>query len=195
VIVTLVPTGPLEEDRDEIEGAAADATTVNDPLVAVPPGVVTANGPLVAPVGTNACTCDADTTVNCAARPASVTAVAPDRFAPEIVTLVPTGPLVGDNDEIDGAATGTTTVKDPLVAVPPGVVTAKEPFEAPDGTVARTCDADTTVNCAARPASVTAVAPDRFAPEIVTLVPTGPLVGDNDEIDGAATGGGAAQAE
>ena len=78
-------------------------------------------------------------TTNGAPRPPNVTAVAPDRFAPEIVTLVPTGPLDGDNDEIDGAATGATTVNaDPLVAVPPGVVTANEPLEAPVGTVART---------------------------------------------------------
>ena len=113
--------------------------TWNRLLVAVPPGVVTANEPLEAPDGTVATICDADMTTKGTARPSSVTTVAPDRFAPEIVTLVPTGPLDGDNDEIDGAATGVTTVNaDPLVAVPPGVVTANEPLEAPDGTVART---------------------------------------------------------
>ena len=116
--------------------------TRNRLLVAVPPGVATANDPLHAPVGTVATICDADITTKGTARPPNVTVVAPDRFAPEIVTLVPTGPLDGDNDEIDGAATGVTTgvttVNDPLVAVPPGVVTANEPLEAPVGTVART---------------------------------------------------------
>ena len=92
---------------------------------------------------------------------------------------------------MDGAGVdGTTTVNWPLVAVPPGVVTANEPLVAPAGTVARTCDDDTTVNDAALPANVTAVAPDKFAPDNVTLVPTGPLDGDSPEIDGAGTGGG-----
>ena len=64
--------------------------------------------------------------------PLKATAVAPVKFVPLIVTLVPTGPLVGVKLVIVGA-----TVKLPaLVAVPPGVVTLSGPVVAPAGTVA-----------------------------------------------------------
>ena len=66
--------------------------------------------------------------------PLNVTDVAPVKFVPLIVTLVPTGPLAGAKLEIVG---GLTTVKLPLlVAVPPGVMTLSGPVVAPAGTVA-----------------------------------------------------------
>ena len=66
--------------------------------------------------------------------PLNLTAVAPVKFVPLIVTLVPTGPLVGVKLVIVG---GLTTVKLlALVAVPPGVVTLIGPVVAPAGTVA-----------------------------------------------------------
>ena len=66
--------------------------------------------------------------------PLNRTAVAPVKFVPLTVTLVPTGPLVGVKLVIVG---GLTTVKLlPLVAVPPEVVTLIEPLVAPPGTVA-----------------------------------------------------------
>ena len=66
--------------------------------------------------------------------PLNVTAVAPVKFVPLIVTLVPTGPLVGEKLVIVG---GSTTVKAPLlIAVPPGVVTLSVPLVAPAGAVA-----------------------------------------------------------
>ena len=70
-------------------------------------------------------------TVNEAALPLNLTAVAPVKLAPVIVTTVPTGPLVGEKLVIRGP-----TVKLPaLVAVPPGVVTLIVPDVAPEGTV------------------------------------------------------------
>ena len=69
-----------------------------------------------------------------AAVPLNVTAVAPVKFVPLIVTLVPTGPLVGVKLAIVGA--GTTVNALALVAVPPGVVTRSGPVVAPAGTVA-----------------------------------------------------------
>ncbi len=64
--------------------------------MAVPPGVVTAIVPVVAPVGTVAVIWVAELTVNAvAAVPLNLTAVAPVRFEPLIVTVVPTGPLPG----------------------------------------------------------------------------------------------------
>ena len=64
--------------------------------------------------------------------PLNVTAVAPVKVAPLIVTLAPTGPLVGVRLVIAGA-----TVKSvALVAVPADVVTLSGPVVAPAGTVA-----------------------------------------------------------
>jgi hypothetical protein len=64
-------------------------------LVAVPPEVVTLIGPVVDPVGTVAEIAVAELTVKVALVPLNRTAVAPVKFVPLIVTLVPTGPLVG----------------------------------------------------------------------------------------------------
>jgi len=64
----------------------------------------------------------------------NVTAVAPVKFVPLIVTLVPTGPLAGVKLVIVGA--GITVKLFVLLAVPPGVVTLSRPVVAPAGTVA-----------------------------------------------------------
>ena len=66
--------------------------------------------------------------------PLNATAVAPLKFVPVIVTLVPAGPLVGVKLVIVGA--GTTVKVLALVAVPPAVVTLTGPVVAPVGTVA-----------------------------------------------------------
>ena len=67
--------------------------------------------------------------------PLNATAVAPAKFIPLIVTLVPTGPLVGVKLVIVGGLAVTVNVL-ALVAVPPGVVTLTSPVVAPVGTVA-----------------------------------------------------------
>ena len=66
--------------------------------------------------------------------PLNNTAVAPVKFVPPIVTLAPTGPLVGVTLAIVGA--GITVKLVALVAVPPGVLTRTGPVVAPAGTVA-----------------------------------------------------------
>src|SRR5712664_1687945 len=84
----------------------------------------------------------AEVTVKVALNPLKVTAVAPVKFVPLIVTLVPTGPLVGVKLVIVGG--GTTVNELALTAVPedvpcPGasgyVVTRSVPDLAPCGTV------------------------------------------------------------
>ena len=103
------------------------------------------------------------------------TAVAPMKFVPLIVTLVPAGPLPGVKLVIVG---GLSTVKLlELLAEPPGVVTLMGPLEAPAGTVAWIAVAELTVKLALVPLNRTAVAPLKFVPLIVTLVPAGPLTG------------------
>ena len=115
--------------------------------------------------------------------PLNVTAVAPVKFVPLIVTPVPTGPLVGEKLVIVGPLTTVNALT--LVVVPPGVVTLSGPVVAPLGTVAEIEVAELTVKLALVPLNVTAVAPVKFVPLIVTPVPTGPLVGEKLVIVGA----------
>ena len=71
------------------------------------------------------------------------TAVAPVKFVPVSVTIVPIGPDEGVKLVIVGV--GITVNELVLVAVPPEVVTAITPVVAPVGTVAVMLVADTTV--------------------------------------------------
>jgi hypothetical protein len=63
--------------------------------LAVPSGVVTVIGPLVAPVGTIASSSVSLSTWKKAVLPLKLTAVVPSKPAPRRVTVVPTGPLGG----------------------------------------------------------------------------------------------------
>jgi hypothetical protein len=56
------------------------------------------------------------------ARPPNLPDVVPVRLVPEIVTEVPTGPLVGEKELIVGGGEIGTVKLSVLVAVPPGVV-------------------------------------------------------------------------
>ena len=146
-----------------------------DGLDAVPAGVVTEIGPLVAPVGTVVEIVVSETAVNPAVTPLNVTADAPVKFEPVIVTAVPTGPELGLTAEIDG---GATTVKlEALVPVPLIVVTETGPVVEPAGTLDVSWVSETMVNPAVTPLNETADAPVKFEPVIVTAVPTGPDVG------------------
>lgn len=142
--------------------------------MALPPGVVTEIGPLLAPFGTMAVIVCASTTVKTAVLLPNITLVAVVKFVPLIVTCVPTGPLAGVKFAIAGAAITAKLV--PLVAKPPGVVTVIGPEVAPAGTVAMIF-MPLNLNDALVPLNVTEVAPLRFAPLIVTDVPTLPLAG------------------
>jgi hypothetical protein len=74
----------------------------------------------------------AEGTVKLASLPLNVTAMTPLKFAPLMVTLAPSAPLVG----VKLAILGATVKVLALVAVPPGVVTLSGPVVAPAGTVA-----------------------------------------------------------
>jgi len=115
--------------------------------------------------------------------PLNCTAVAPVKFVPLIVTLVPAGPLPGVKLVIVG---GLSTVKLlALLAVPPGVVTLIGPVVAPLGTVAAIEVDEFTVKLALVPLNRTVLAPVKFAPLMVTVVPTPPLAGEKLLIVGA----------
>jgi hypothetical protein len=137
--------------------------------------LVTLIRPVAAPAGTVAVIVVAEFTVKLALVPLNSTAVAAVKFVPLIVTLVPTGPLAGVKLATVG---GLITVKLlALLAVPAGLVTLIGPVAAPAGTVAVIVVAEFTVKLALVPLNSTAVAVVKFVPLIVTLVPTGPLLG------------------
>src|SRR5262249_60401062 len=97
-----------------------------------------------------------------AGAPLDSTSVTPVRSGPEIDTLVPTSPLVGENEMIAGAATvnGAT-----LLPVPYGVVTEIGPVVAPTGTVACISESEfTTKPKSVQPLNLTLVAPVKFDP-------------------------------
>jgi hypothetical protein len=187
-IVTSVPTGPEVGEIDVIVGPAVVVVTVKLlALVPAPAEVVTEIGPLVAPAGTVAVTCESLTTENDAAVPLNFTKLAPVKLAPVTVTDVPAAPLAGENDEIVGAAATVDTVKlAVLVPVPPALVTEIGPVVAPVGTVAVTCVSLLMVNVAAVPLNFTEVAPVKPVPVTVTDDPTAPLAGENPLTVGAA---------
>jgi hypothetical protein len=159
-------------------------TTVNDvALVAAPPGVVTTIGPVVASEGTVAVICVLESTVNVADVPLNLTADAPMKPVPMIVTDVPTVPLVGANEAIVGTGDGVTVKLVGLVAVLlPGFVAEIGPVVAPAGTVAVICVSEFTVNIAVVPLNLTELTPVKPTPVMTTVVPITPLVGLNDVI-------------
>ena len=183
VIVTCVPCRPLVGVKEVSVGGKN--TIKSSVLVAVPAPVVTLIFPVVAPEGTFAVICVEETTVNVeAAVPLNFTPVAPVKLLPVIVTSVPTTPLPGVNEAIAGGGTVKSSV---LVAVPPAVVTVILPVEAPFGTLAVICVAESSVNVEAIPLNFTLLAPVKFVPVTVTCMPGRPLFGVNDAIVG---GGG-----
>ncbi|BBH18908.1 hypothetical protein Back11_02530 [Paenibacillus baekrokdamisoli] len=195
VNVTLVPpdVGPDDGEMLVIVGAAMYVNWSAADVVDVPPVVVTLTSTVPAlPAGAVAVICVAEFTVKPVAAVApNVTAVAPDRFVPINVTVVPpdVGPDVGEMLVIVGAAVNVYWSAADVADVPPGVVTRTSTVPEPTGAVAVICVAEFTVkDVAAVAPNVTAVAPDRFVPINVTVVPpdVGPDVGEMLVIVGAA---------
>jgi hypothetical protein len=180
VIVTGVPTLPLVGERLVRIGAAVVVVTVKGNAMLATPPTLTTTLPVVAPDGTGTTIRVADQLDGVAAVPLNVTllvlCVAP-KFAPVMVTDVPTGPLVG---AILVRVGGLVTVYvSPLLAAPL-TVTSTLPVVAPLGTDTTILVADQLDGVAGVPLNVTVlvlcVAP-KFVPVIVTDVPTAPLAG------------------
>lgn len=117
-----------------------------------------------------------------------MTAVAPVKLLPVTAITLPTGPLAGLKVVIVGAANTVKLLAE--VAVPPGVVTPILPLLEPLATRAVICVALPTEKLAAAfPPNVTAVAPVKFEPVIVTEVPEAPEIGLKLTIAGAGVTG------
>ena len=96
------------------------------------PGVVTLILPVFAPNGTVAVIRVYESTLKLVAlTPPKVTVVAPVKLSPLMMTLVSTGPLVGEKLAIVGITRKGTSLK----SIPPGVVTLTLPVVAPAGTI------------------------------------------------------------
>src|SRR5467141_3914456 len=178
-IVTDAPTNPDAGFKLVMLGPGT-VTVKLAPLLGTPP-TVTTTFPVVAPAGTGATMLVALQLVGTAPTPLNATVLVPcvaPKFAPAIVTDVPTNPDVGFKLVMLGP--GTVTVKlIPLLATPP-TVTTTFPVVAPAGTGATMLVALQLVGVAAAPLNATVLVPcvaPKFAPAIVTDAPTNPDVG------------------
>src|SRR3989454_351287 len=188
-IVTEVPINPDVGFKLVMLGAGT-VTVKLKPLLATPP-TVTTTFPVVAPAGTGTTMLVALQLVAVAVVPLNLTLLDPcvaPKFAPAIVTEVPTNPDVGFKLVMLGA--GTVTVKlTALLATPPTAITTL-PVVAPAGTGTTKIVALQLVGAAAIPLNVTVLVPcvaPKFAPAIVTEVPTNPDVGFKLVMLGAGT--------
>jgi len=165
-------------------GAGVGTVTVKlEPLLARPP-TITTTLPVTAPVGTDVTMLVPLQLVGVARTPPKVTVLVPcvaPKFAPEIVTAVPTTPDLGLKFVMLGVAGAVVvTVKvAPLLAFPPTFTTTL-PVTAPAGTDVTMLVPLQLVGVARTPPKVTvlvhSVAP-KFAPLIVTAAPTTPELG------------------
>ncbi|OEZ89316.1 hypothetical protein JAB6_01300 [Janthinobacterium sp. HH104] len=163
------------------------------PAALVPPIVVTRTSTVPVPAGAVAVICEALLTVKPVAAVApNVTAVAPLRFAPVMVTLAPpaVGPKVGEIPLTTGAPTYVNWSAALVALVPPTVVMRTSTVPVPAGAVAVICEALLTVKPVAAVApKVTPVVLAKPVPVMMTVVPpvVGPAVGEMLLTTGAAT--------
>src|SRR5882672_7819529 len=177
--VVVVPASWLARWASAIPGVAG-RTEKFTALLAAPP-TVTSTFPVVVPGGTGTTMLVALQLVGVPDVPLKVTVLVPcvvPKFAPAIVTDVPTTPDVGFRLVMLGG--GEVTVKFiPLLATPPTVTTTL-PVVAPAGTAATMLVVLQLAGVAATPLNFTVLVPctaPKFAPLMVTDVPTTPDVG------------------
>jgi hypothetical protein len=184
VIVTVVPIVPL----DGVNKLMCGVTVKLAVDTAEPKELVSVTGPLVAPLGTLALNCVSEIAhIVVAGVPLKLTPVVPVKFVPLSVTVQSTDPFPGEKLLIVGALDESTVNGVPLKLqpVPQGVVTLSEPVAAPPGTVAVICVSESTVKLAATRLKAARVAPVKFVPVIVTVVPAAPLLGVKEWITGS----------
>jgi hypothetical protein len=183
------PSITTEEPLPAVVGLKAVITglynTVNAELeIAVPPDVTTVILPVSPFPNTTVIWVEELIVKLAAAVPPKLTAVAPVKFVPLITTEVPLGPDAGLKLVIDGLERKVKVLAE--VVVPPDVVMLIIPVE-PVPTTARIWVAESTVKLAAAvPPKLTAVAPVKLVPFIVTVAPLAPKAGENEPITGAA---------
>jgi hypothetical protein len=180
VIVTDVPptADPLFGLTDVTVGGGVKMNWSSGLVALVPPAVVTVMSTVPDPAGLVADICVELSTVKIAALPPKLTSVAPVRSVPVMVTAVPpaAGPLLGVTPVTVGATTSVKSSAPEVALVPPGVTTLTSTVPVRAGLVAVIWVELSIVKlvAAVRP-KLTALAPPKFVPVMVTDVP--PLVG------------------
>jgi len=135
--------------------------------VAVPPNVVTETAPVV-PLATTAVMLVALPVKDVAAVPPKLTAVAPVKLVPVMVTVAPIAPMVGVKEVMVGAGINVNPAR---VAVPLGVVTLTLPVVPPDTKAVMLVALTTVTEVPSVPPKLTAVAPVKLVPVMLTVVP------------------------
>jgi hypothetical protein len=164
-------------------GVGVAVVTVKPMALLATPPTVTRTFPVVAPFGTGTTMPVADQLVGVATVPLNVTVLAllvAPKLLPEIVTAVPTTPLVGERPVRVGFAVVVTVYVSALLVTPP-TVTSTLPVVALAGTGTTMRVEDQLVGVAVVPLNLTVFVPcvePKLVPLMVTDVPTGPLVGE-----------------
>jgi len=186
-MVTNLPTLPVVGERLVI---LSPSGTVKPSVLLATPLTVTTTFPVVAPVGTGATIDPLPQVVGVAVVPLNFTVLVPcvePKFAPVMVTDVPTPPDVGDRLVRLGVA-NTVNAEPPLAT--PLTVTTMLPVVAPFGNGTTIDVAPQLPGIAVVPLNVTELVPcvaPKLLPVMVTDVPTGPVVGERFVMLGAAT--------
>jgi hypothetical protein len=188
VMVTDVPTGPVAGDK--LVRLGVGSTVKAEPTLANP-FTVTTTFPENAPSGTGTTIEVALQLPGMAVVPLNVTALVPcvvPKFVPVIVTEAPTAPDAGDRFVMVGFET--TVNVEPLLLTPLAFTTTL-PVSAPAGTrAAIEPELQEVIVEAGVPLNVIVPVPcvvPKFAPAIVTDVPTGPVAGERLVMLGAGT--------
>lgn len=139
VIVTTVPTAPVPGVNEVMVGAGGQVTSKSVEPVILLQAIVTVIGTKpTGPVGTVAVIVVGVLAVTTALYPPKSTMLSLGvalKFVPDIVTMVPGVPVMGEKEVIVGVGPHVTVKSLGLVAVPPAVDTLIFPVKAPAGTV------------------------------------------------------------
>lgn len=158
-------------------------TVKAEPLLTSPDAVVTTTLPDVAPEGTGTVMLDDPQPEGVAGMPLNVTEPwLEPKFVPNIVTLTPAGPELGERLEIAGLATTVNEI--PLLDAPPTVTTTL-PVVAPFGTAATIALSLHELAVAEVPLNLAVLVPcvlPKLTPLIVIESPTAPVDGLREEM-------------
>jgi hypothetical protein len=185
VMVTVVPpvVEPADGDTPVTVGGVTKVNLSAAPVALVPPGVVTVISTIPAePAGELAMISVAELTAKTTLVLPNLTALAPVKLVPVIVTVVPptVGPLFGETRLTVGGGVYVYWLSALVALVPPGFVTVTLTVPLPAGAVAVICVAELKVKRVAFVApNFTAVAPLKPVPVRTTEVPpvVGPVAG------------------
>src|SRR5439155_23949806 len=168
-VLSSVPARP-QSSHDRSTAPVVGPTRNSVSAVAVPPGLVTVSGPVVAPDGTSASIVESVVTLNDVATPPNLTAVLPVKLIPAIEIFVPATACLGRKYRMAGAPVNGPA----LAAEPNGVATRIGPLRPPAGIVAVMVESELAVNAASIVLNWTENAGESPEPRTLTGSPGAP---------------------